>query len=299
MPNRRKVLIGLGTSVAVAGCSDTSEPEPEPEEEEETEEESEPEPEEEESEPEPEPALFEVVNYGFPETAEIGEEINLEVTVENTGGRMGSTSVPMYFRTPDSSWEEIGEISITNVDSGETITKELGSITPSYINRYEYRLGSSSKTAVIQTVSAKIPWGEEYKTPAGYRIRVDEPERQSTYEYEDFQGNIVEKEPDSGGQWAFINVWVKNETGSTKFSPLANEFALLYDSSQADGDTYLIDEPINKGESFDGGELQPGVERSGWIAYQIPGGSLGNDDLTVAWSQTTVSGDIAANWQEE
>ena len=92
-----------------------------------------------------------------------------------------------------------------------------------------------------------------------------------------------------------MNVWVKNETGQTNFSPLQNEFGLLYDSSQSDGETYLIDEPINKDESFEGGELQPGVERSGWIAFAIPSGIQLNE-LTLAWSQDTFQGQIAANW---
>lgn len=312
---RRKYLAITGGTIALAGCSSDGSSESEPEEgngEQESEsEEQETEPEEnnqeseeeqnqeqEEEEEEPEPASFEVVEYDIPETVEIGEEVTLSVTVRNVGGQEGDLSVPIYGRTPDSSWQEGGEVSLIGIGSGENATAEVGSIEYNYLNRYEYRLGTSSKTVVVQTVSAKISWGEEYTTPAGYRIQVDEPNLQDTYEYEDYQGNIVDKEPDSGDQWAFVNVWVKNETGQTSFSPLASEFGLLYGNSQSDGDTLLIDEPINKGESFEGGELQPDVERNGWIAYQLPG-DISTNDLTMAWSQETIEGQIAANWGDE
>jgi hypothetical protein len=323
MVKRRKVLVGfgsVGSGIAIAGCSgedpesgEESSPEqeendtesnPEPEnEEEETEEESdnsEPEnTEEEEEEPEPEPASFEVASYDLPETVEVGEEFNFGITVRNTGGQVGDLTAPIYVRTPDIEWEELVEWTFTDVEPGETAERTTdSSSTLSYINRYEFRLGQSSETAVVQTVSAKVSWGDEYTTPAGYRIRVDEPNLQDTYEYEDFQGNIVDREPDSGEQWAFVNVWVKNETGETTFSPLASEFGLLYGNSQADGDTYLLDEPINKEEPFEGGELQPDVERSGWIAYQLPG-DVSENDLTMAWSQDTFNGEIAANWGGE
>lgn len=247
----------------------------------------------------PKPASFEVVEYGIPETVEIGSEVTLSITIRNTGGQAGSYSAPFYLKTPDSSWEEVGEWGFDEVAPGETETSETTeSLEFDYIQRYEFRLGQSSKTAVMQTVSAKLAWGSEFTTPAGYRMRVDEPTMQDSYEYEDYSGNIVEAEPESGGQWAFVNVWVKNETGQANYSPLASDFALLTGNSQFDGETLLLDEPINKEESFDGGELQPEVERSGWVAFELPG-NVSVSDLVMAWSQTTFEGDVGVNWGAE
>lgn len=245
---------------------------------------------------EPEPASFEVVDYKLPEKVEIGEEFSLEITVRNTGEKEGDYSAPIHVRTADSEWQEGGEWSFTDVPPGETETGTVDEpITFDYVQRYEFRLGQSSETAVIQTVSAKISWGQEFQTPEGYRIRIDEPTLQDTYEYEDYDGSISDAEPDSGEQWAFVNVWVKNETGEANFSPLGSDLALLYGNAQSDGETILVNEPIDKGEPFDGGELQPGVERSGWIGYQLPQG-LSVSDLVIAWSEDTFEGQIAANW---
>lgn len=247
----------------------------------------------------PEPASFEVVEYEIPETIEIGSEVTLSITIRNTGGQAGSYSAPLYIKTPDSNWEEGGEWRASEVPPGEPATLESNEpLEFDYIQRYEFRLGQSSKTATVQTVSAKLGWGSEFTTPAGYRIRVDEPTLQDTYEYEDYNGDILEAEPESGGQWAFVNVWVKNETGQANYSPLASEFALFTGNSQYDGETLLLDDPINKGEPFDGGELQPGIERSGWIAFELPE-NVSVSDLVMAWSQTTFEGGVGVNWGAE
>jgi hypothetical protein len=283
----------MGSSIGIAGCTSdapggnggSGETDPETETDEPTE--------------EAEPASFEVVSYDIPDTVQIGDVVSIQITIKNTGGQVGDFSEPLYIRTSDSDWQEGGEWSLNDVPPGESATmRSHEPITFDYIERYEFRLGDSSKTGVLQTVSAKIPWGEEYKTPEGYRIRVDSPTFQDTYQYENYQGNIEEAEPESGGQWAFVNVWVKNETGQMEFSPLASEFGLLYGNSQSDGETILFDDPVNKGEPFDGGELQPGVERSGWIAFELPD-SVGSDDVEMAWGQETFEGQIAARWTSQ
>lgn len=245
----------------------------------------------------PEPAEFEVVEYNIPETVEIGTEVTFEITIQNRGGQTGDFTEPLYYRTSDSEWQEGGDWVFRDVDPGESVTGETDEpVVFDYIQRWEFRLGQSPKTAVLQTVSAKRQWGSEYTTPRGCRIRADTPTLQDSYEYEDFTGEIKNEEPENGGQWAFVNLWVKNETGQANYSPLSSEFVLLYGESQSDGQTILVNEPINKGEPFDGGELQPGVERSGWILYEIPPGIV-VDELTLAWSQDTFEGQIAVNWE--
>lgn len=292
MVHRRRFITGLATTgtIAVAGCSSdegdpagsTGSEEPSDENSGEAEDSGE--------------AQFELVEWDMPSEIEINQPISISVTVKNVGGSAGEFTAPIYERTPNSEWVRLGEGEFGTIQPGETAEIMGDEFVYRYINRYEYRLGDFQQTTILQTVSAKIGWGVEYTTPSGYVIRVDEPDLQSSYEYENYSGEVSRKEPDSGGQWAFINAYVRNETGQANFSPLAPEITLLYGNSQADGETILIDDPINKGEPFDGGELQPGVERNGWIVYQIPS-DVSIDDLTIAWSKTTFGGEIAVNWE--
>jgi hypothetical protein len=249
--------------------------------------------------PTSEPAAFELVSYDAPETVEIGADFTMEITIRNVGGQTGTYEDQLYVRGPESDWVESGSWTFTDVGAGETATASFTEpVRFDYLTRYEFRLGTFAETTAVQTVSATVTWGGEYTTPAGYRIRVEQPDVQPTYESEDYDGTIVDVEPENGGQWAFVTIWVKNEAGQANYSPLASEFGLLYGSKQADGETILVDDPINRDDPFDGGELQPGVERRGWIAFQVPD-DLDVADLTMAWSQETYNGQIGVRWGSE
>lgn len=239
---------------------------------------------------------FELEEWGVPSEVEINEAFTQSVTVTNTGDAAGELSTELYQRTPESDWTSVEDADFGTIEPGETATVSYEGISYRYVNRYEFRLADFEQTAVLQTVSAKLEWGTEFTTPNGYVIRVDKPEFQATYTYEDYSGASNEARPEDGGQWVFVNVYVKNETGQTAFSPLASDFALIYGNSQADGETLLLDEPAEKGEPFNGGELQPNVEREGWVAYEVPS-ELSVEDVRIAWSQTTINGPVSVNWE--
>lgn len=247
-------------------------------------------------EPTPEEPQFEFVRWNLPSEAEINTPVELGIVVENTGETAGEFTAPLYERTPDSDYTKVGDAEFGTIQAGDDIELVYPDVTYAFIDRYEYRLGDFQQTTAIQTVSASIDWGTQYTTPRGYVFRVDEPDLQDSYEYENFSDEVELKQPDSGGQWAFVDVTVRNETGQTAFSPLATDINLLYGNSQADGETILLEEPINKGEPFDGGELSPGVERSGWILYEIPS-DLSVNDITITWSDTTFEGEFGVNWE--
>lgn len=236
-------------------------------------------------------ASFEVVEYNLPETVAIDSSVSGNITVRNVGDAAGGATTQLYVQTPDSDWSVVNEYEIENLEAGGTTELSVEMSGFNYIDRYELALGNSDKTAVIQTVSAEIDWGNEYTTPDGYVIRIDRPELQDTYTTEGFDGK-TEESPDNRGQWAFANVYVKNETGQSSYSPTG--FSLITGSSQYDS-RFILSDPINKGEKYDSGDLQPGIERSGWLAYELPE-NLSVSDLTMAWSTVNIGGEISVNW---
>lgn len=233
---------------------------------------------------------YEVVEYDLPETASIGSSVSGSILIRN-GDVAGEATFPVYYRTPSSDWTLLREYDVGYLEAEETVRLDVEVDSFNYIDRYEFAVGRKDKTAVLQTVSAEIDWGDEYTTPDGYIIRVDRPELQDTYTAEGYGGE-TEESPEDGGQWAFANVYVKNETGQSSFTPVG--FSLISGSSQYDS-TVLLSDPVNKGDQYETGDLQPGIERSGWLAYELPA-DLSVSELTMAWSESTVGGELAVNW---
>jgi hypothetical protein len=244
----------------------------------------------------PQPAEINVVDYETPERAEIGADITISVSVENTGGKAANFSAPLYIKGTNTAWQEVTQVDFGAVEAGETVTAEIGQLSFDFIDQYSIRLGEASVATTLQTVSASLQWGTEYQTPNEYILRIDNPTLQGAYRYETYTGDTEAVEPDSGGQWAFVNVYIRNESGQAAYSPSTNEFAVISGNTQYDP-VVIINDPVTKDEAFEGGQLQPGIERNGWIAYDIDG-ELDLSNIRVTWTET-FSGDISVSWQSK
>ena len=299
--NRRGVIeaIGVGGLTVLAGCSSNSSNEQSEQGEDNTPTQTATEV--------PAPAKFDgtagTVEYHIPQELGIGERATIKITIHNTGERSGDFSAPLYVRDPeDGEWQVLQHWEANDVPPGNSVKMETPAdgitkfIQFDHIRRVQYRLGELSKSPVIQITPANLSWGEQYTTPEGYIIGINQPSLQDTYEHKKF-GYTVSAEPDDGNQWVFVNAYVKNETGQTALSPFGSDFVLIYDNSQVrqNYDDSPFYDPINQGDEFEVAELQPGIERSGWIAYQIPS-NISASDLTIAWSKTTFNGEIVVNW---
>lgn len=138
---------------------------------------------------------------------------------------------------------------------------------------------------------------ETYETPQGVSVTVLDIELQDSYEYEDYQEEIASAEPDTGNQWCFVVFESTNNSGSAEFIPFDSDISIVSNGSQFDSD-FALDEPINRNEgAYEGGEVQDGISRTGWILYQIPDDLL-LDDIEVVWSDSTPYVEWTISWSE-
>jgi len=228
-----------------------------------------------------------VERVNAPETIEINTEWTWTITFRNDGDAPG---------TPDT-------ITIQDAD-GNTLDKMTPSepVPPQDTRQYTIDMNAiqyiTSLTAAygetdvvtVQTVSRALTWGDVYSSPQNITATVTTIEFKNEYTYESTYSGTETRAAGEGRQWAFVTVEVANESGSQEFIPLVTDFGLRSDDRQ--WDAQFIRKEDGK---YEGGEVGPGVVRSGWICYNVPD-TYSPADMTVEWFDSTVEGDYGVRW---
>lgn len=294
---RRKYLAIISGTLPLAGCSnvddvptinegssDGGEGNADAETDESTPEVSEESNETEEAEPEPE---FEIRSIEVPEEVEIGEEWSYTVTVANTGNADGTYTGVLEIDSPDFNQPETRDISI-DIPAGEEVTAESDTATIEIIT--EITIALENKSATVQSISARLYFGETYEAPTGINVEVEGISARGGYRYDGVSGETRSVSSSEGQQFAFVDVVVENVSGSVAVIPSSQGFAIRVGQRQYDATI------IRKEEGkYQGGQVGPGVIREGWIAYDIPE-ELEREDLTIEWFETGLGGDHGARW---
>lgn len=277
---RRRVLsaIGGGGVFALAGCAgETDDPETDDADDDDPETDDE--------------AVFDVVEYGFPEEVEAGEEWSWSLTVENVGDASGTYETEVYVGEVGEDREHIGDIAL-EIDPGETATYESETGSTSYVTRFEYYFAEPDESVEVSILTATLGYGGYFRNPDGIEMTVNEVDLRSAYTYEDWQDEQATEEAASGHQWAFVYFEATNDSGSSEWVPRASNINILVNGSQFDYEFIRKDE----GE-YDGGEVADGVAREGWIAYEIPD-DLSVGDLDIHHSDGDFFGEWEVIWRE-
>jgi len=240
--------------------------------------------------PTPEPASFEVVEINAPDEVRVDEEWSFSVTIENTGEASGRFETSILAKGSETDWQEVGSIS-EEIEGGEQITYDSKTGSYPYIDTLIYLFDAIDIQFTIQVLSATLSFGEDYRSPDGIRMTVNEIELKNSYTYEDYQGEQAVEEASSGNQWAFVWFEAENDSGSEEFVPLDSDINLRAENTQYDS------EYINKEENaYDGGEVGPSIVREGWIAYEISD-DLDMEDLRVEYFDSDFRNEWGVRWQ--
>ena len=245
----------------------------------------------------PDPAVFDIGRYEAPERVEVGAATTISITIENVGGRAGEFTAPLYVELPSGTVQRAATVEFGQISPGGSATIEAGPLTFAYLGDYSIRLGERSPLTTVQVVPLSLVWGDGYRTPSEFELSVSEPELQATIEYEAGYGSTENRGPSGDRYWAFVDISVTNKAATTMSSPGASDFDLI--GTGATYDSYaLADDPIDRGQRFESGDIRPDETRSGWIVYAVDS-SLTAADMRVSWSATIADGEVAAEWQSE
>lgn len=235
---------------------------------------------------------FKLISFDAPKQVEIGKEFTIKAEIKNVGNAAGKFHSVISGKTVDSDWQKAGDIETEEIAPGETATWTSKTVTFSYQMQTTFRIEQLDKQFTIRSVSRKLAFGETFTSPEGVAVTVQKLELKTYYEYEDYDGNTAEKRAGDGKQWAFVYLKAKNETGESQFVPLTTDVNLVAGNTQYD-EAY-INKEANK---YDGGEVESGIVRKGWIAYEIPD-DLSKADVRVAWSGEDINGKWSVRWSK-
>ena len=238
---------------------------------------------------EPGEAAFEVVSIDGPSKMEIGATDTFSITVKNTGDAEGTWTQTVSGKVGDEDWEKMGDISL-DVPAGQTATWTSGEIKVNYQTVITYRLEEAAKEYSIQFVAADLGYGETYTSPDSMAMTATKVELKSYYEYKDYSGATARQRADDGMQWAFVTFKAENKGSESQFTPLSTDLSVIAGNQQYDSEYTRKESGM-----FEGGEINPGIVREGWLAYQIPA-DLSKGDFEVIWSDDNFTGSWTARW---
>ncbi len=263
--NRRTLLSLSGAGLAsLAGCGSTA---PEPTELTATDEPT----------PTPEPE-FELTSFETPDEAEIGEEFSFSFTVRNISGRSAEFSTELEVRLAGDEWSSAGEWS-EEMDPNSEQTFESRALTANYLGEYDVRLTYFDEVATTVFVPARVQFGyshEFYNGAVASVLEIVEEDEIGAYQ--------------TGSGEKFMRAFIQAENTAENIITLPSpaSFALLADNSQ-------YERQGSYDGAYPGGEVQPGVVRSGYVTFVVPD-DVSRSDIQIVWSRQFAAGDVAVYW---
>lgn len=177
----------------------------------------------------------------------------------------------------DASSDDDGSPSSENDDEGDSSSEEDGSASSED--------GDDNESLAV---------GESYTNPIGNTLTVTDIALQDTVEAEQRfgDGELYQKEPQEGEQWAVVTVEITNDSGQTQYLTPVFEIEV-----RANGTAYTNTAIKNDEDTYTPDEVQDGESRAGWIAYGVPA-ELTLADIEVVHSNSADGESWTVTWSE-
>lgn len=234
-----------------------------------------------------------LTSMNVPDEVEIGENFTVEATFENTGGQTGDFETTVMTRGQDSETFSSTNANIEGeLDAGEQKTYEA-SLTAKDVSSNVIGLAGTDAQSNLRIVPKKINLGEEYTTANSIGITVERVQLTDYYRYEDIYGEQSIQESETG-QYVFVNLKTQNQGDEPKSLPTSYDFQIIANNRQYDS-TYLLNEPLDIGEPYEGGEVQPGIIREGYMAFEVPE-DVNKQDVSIVWNELISLNEKSVYW---
>lgn len=238
---------------------------------------------------------FTLEKFKMESPREITDGAAYTVTVKNEGDGPGTFRGLLAVGGDSSGSSQLLRKLSTTIKPGSSKSIE-GTHDRPYLGTKTYQLTPFDKSATVETVAAKRPFGAAYTTPKEQKLAVQTPKPTDRIAFE----GGAEETADDGNQ--FVPVPVKMELGSDAEEPRDNRYRL-----QANGQSYepeqvqygypVYVDPVS-GRKYQRMGIDGGQTMTGILLFETPSG-ITTGDMTIEFqSDEDESESYAAIWGE-
>jgi hypothetical protein len=205
-----------------------------------------------------------------PGSVEIGEDIEVQVVAENSGGSEGTFNRTFAYDLPDLYSQGQRRVNFDlPADSEQTSNltfspEEMGNLS----------LSTGDESYEVQITAATVDMGDEHQLPSGASVQFSKMETVLRYSYDSYGGEKSEIAPD-GSQYVFASFDVENPTDEKVSAPFDSSLYLSHDGttySPESTDRFaskMFTDPVIGEEYSGGGNIAPGNRKNGWVQFVI------------------------------
>ncbi|PSQ13249.1 hypothetical protein BRC98_01785, partial [Halobacteriales archaeon QS_7_68_65] len=236
---------------------------------------------------------FSLQTFEVPETAEVGRDKPISITIANDGDGAGRFRGIVQYRVSESEDWQSGGITLTgDIEAGATKTF-TPPINYEYTNILDLRVQSYDSARTIEFVPATQSFGNSYTKPSGVEVTVSAVQQSTSY-----QDNNDNDKTTATEENHFIFVRIETEVIEQDVDNVYDDdFTLVRDSEEYEAENIGNDPLVSpvEGDPFPGSSDDQGTVAAGWLVFSVPE-EYTADGAVVRWS----GGDGAvAEWQAE
>lgn len=228
---------------------------------------------------------FELVEVEAPDEVDVMTPFTYSFTVANTGD-----DAEFWTYLIIDAWGEEQSVRLAlDIPAGEEATAESNTAHIPYLGTARYTLREFDESFSIEAVTAYRGLGEEWRSPEDMVMRVNDIDFTDTYEYRS-RGDTTEESAPAGSQWVFVWLYARNAGVESARLPWESDINILNNDRQFE-EVYIRKEE----DAYTSDTVEPGIEREGWIAYEVPA-ELELEDIEVSYTADDPTGEWTARW---
>jgi hypothetical protein len=223
-----------------------------------------------------------LVSIEVPDEVEIGESLTYAFEVRNTTEEARVFETDVRTRLGEESEWGIANTWTEEIPAGENVRLESEPFTANYMGTFEVDISSLEERISVVFTSANLEFGYDFNIWNGTTV--------SVYEVE-FTNEVGPYSPEEE-QFARAYVVAENASNEVVNLPAPQSFSVLV------GDSEYEVLGVDEDDFYEGGEVQPGIVREGYLTFEVPSDTT-IEDIVAVWSVTQSEGSVSVYWTEE